>query len=950
MFVLYHTRGQLGQYLFAGGVSTCLVLSLAGVASPILLCYTEKVKNISLSVFFPAYNEEQNIKKTVELAQTVLKKVVKTYEIIIVDDGSSDKTGSIADDLQKADPNHIRVIHHKPNQGYGAALQSGFETAQYDYVFFSDSDLQFDLSEISKLLKFVPDYQAVVGYRAPRRDPFFRIVNAKILALANRLAFGLTIRDVDCAFKLFKRDEVKNIEMHARGAMLSTELMVRLKRAGTKIKEVPVTHLPNNKAETTGAKPAVIWRAIKEFIALFHGDLATPAMRQFVSFSLIGALNTVGDFSLYVFLTRTTPFFHDHILVAKAVTFVTLSISSFFLNRTYTFKMKHQPNWREFSRFFATAGTGLIVNVTATFVLLRLVRFHDLLAVTGAIFFSYAWNFSFQKYWVFREKAHKHGIHRTDLLILLSLIVAITINSLIWLNTDTMPPHWDMANHLRHSLEYTDVASNIVNSNTLYDLMKQCYIFFIGKNTYYPPFAYWVSVPFILTLGRTYLAAVLSNLFFLIVISFGTYTLGTQLWNRTTGRLATIVMLTFPYIIGQFHEFQLDMPLTAMTTLAMVALVKSKGFSSPGWSFIFGVAFGLGMLTKWPVGAFLIAPVLVTLLSSRIYGRLSWKQLGANLMWAGLGFIITAGPWYGVHLQSLRENLGVNWETGTGEGDPSPFSPDSLKYYLVVLTQWQIRLPILIPACIGLFLSCFFRRHRQKNGLILAWFLGGYLVMTFYNNKDFRFIEPVLPAIALLATYWISTLITPWRRLWVGFILVVALFQFLSVSWGTRLFPGLPPTVRANVIGINPDHFTLLVYAFDGYGSGPPRIQNWHQNEVIEAIKATRDTQSTTIAMYYTDAPFFNRENIAYTITQQKLPYTIAPGGNATFNCLDIDIIIATDRNTVAKTVEREFPLYRAFRLKDPQQPVDRPLCNLKLLYQTTLPNRDTVFVWQTIK
>src|SRR6266403_1237063 len=128
---------------------------------------------VSLSVFFPAYNEEANIENSAGEAEIILKKLGIPYEIIIINDGSRDKTGAIADRLAREN-DCIRVVHHHPNRGYGAALWSGIQAARYRYVFFTDADLQFDLSELAILMHFVPEYKIVLGYRAPRRDPFLR--------------------------------------------------------------------------------------------------------------------------------------------------------------------------------------------------------------------------------------------------------------------------------------------------------------------------------------------------------------------------------------------------------------------------------------------------------------------------------------------------------------------------------------------------------------------------------------------------------------------------------------------------------------------------------------------------------------------------------------------------------------------------------------------------------
>ena len=225
----------------------------------------------SLSMVFPAYNEEANVAETIRQALDVGARVSDVFEVIIINDGSRDRTGDIAESWAKND-SRVRVIHHAPNQGYGGAVWSGLQAARYDYVFWSDADLQFDLRELSTLIAFVPDSDVVLGYRAKRQDPFLRLLNAKGWNMLNRFLFGLKLKDVDCAFKLFKAEVIKNVPVISRGAMLSVELLVRLMRRGVRFQEVPVTHLPRVAGSPTGAKLSVIFRALREMLCVF-GEL-----------------------------------------------------------------------------------------------------------------------------------------------------------------------------------------------------------------------------------------------------------------------------------------------------------------------------------------------------------------------------------------------------------------------------------------------------------------------------------------------------------------------------------------------------------------------------------------------------------------------------------------------------------------------------------------------------
>jgi len=220
-----------------------------------------------LSVFFPAYNEEGNLKKTVQDALKVLPSVAKKYEVIIVNDGSKDKTGVVADRLAAKDKK-IRVIHHPQNRGYGEALKSGYYNAQYNWIVCTDADGQFDFSEISKLIEKTKDHEVVIGYRLSRQDSLLRKLNGWGWTILINLLFNLGARDVDCSFKLVKKDVIKKISRleSTRGGMISPELLAKAKKAGFRIGEVGVHHYPRGTGEQTGANLRVI---AQSFVDLF---------------------------------------------------------------------------------------------------------------------------------------------------------------------------------------------------------------------------------------------------------------------------------------------------------------------------------------------------------------------------------------------------------------------------------------------------------------------------------------------------------------------------------------------------------------------------------------------------------------------------------------------------------------------------------------------------------
>lgn len=223
--------------------------------------------DMSLSVFFPCYNEEGNIEPLARKATAVLSGMVRQWEIIIVDDGSKDNTGAIADGLAAAD-SRIRVVHHRVNKGYGSALRSGFAAARMDYVFYTDGDGQFDLSEIDRLLAIRESADIISGYRLKRQEGFRRKLNSTCWAWLVQRVLSFRCRDVDSAFKLYRRRIFDDFELKSTGALIDAEVLARATHAGYTIKTVGVSHLPRQSGNPTGAKLGVIFKAFKELLRL----------------------------------------------------------------------------------------------------------------------------------------------------------------------------------------------------------------------------------------------------------------------------------------------------------------------------------------------------------------------------------------------------------------------------------------------------------------------------------------------------------------------------------------------------------------------------------------------------------------------------------------------------------------------------------------------------------
>lgn len=226
-----------------------------------------KVPGGAISIVMPAYNEEANIATAVRRAISTGRRVAPVSEVVVVDDGSTDRTAEI---VRSAWP-EARLIQHRRNLGYGAALRTALREARYDCVLFVESDNQFDLTQTELLLEHLAGADVVVGERSNRADPLVRRV---VAGAWNRLVaklFRLPFRDVDCGFKLLRAEALEGFDLSCTGAMVSTELLVRLRQAGRVIDQVEVAHFPREGGMPTGMRPRVVARAFLELARLYPG-------------------------------------------------------------------------------------------------------------------------------------------------------------------------------------------------------------------------------------------------------------------------------------------------------------------------------------------------------------------------------------------------------------------------------------------------------------------------------------------------------------------------------------------------------------------------------------------------------------------------------------------------------------------------------------------------------
>jgi glycosyltransferase involved in cell wall biosynthesis len=225
-----------------------------------------------LSIVLPCRDEASNVAHAITAATRAAGTTSRAWEVIVVDDGSTDETAAIAAQHAAIEP-RVRLVAHPCNRGYGAALRTGLRAASMPWILLTDADLQFDLGELAAFVGIADEADLVVGRRAPRCDPLGRRINGRLWNLLVRRLFQLPVHDVDCAFKLLRAELVADTPFASDGAMLSTELLVRARAAGARVRELEVRHLPRRDGRQSGADLPVVARAVRELARL------TPELR-----------------------------------------------------------------------------------------------------------------------------------------------------------------------------------------------------------------------------------------------------------------------------------------------------------------------------------------------------------------------------------------------------------------------------------------------------------------------------------------------------------------------------------------------------------------------------------------------------------------------------------------------------------------------------------------------
>ena len=478
-----------------------------------------------------------------------------------------------------------------------------------------------------------------------------------------------------------------------------------------------------------------------------------------------------------------------------------------------------------------------------------------------------------------------------DVLALGLLVAVITALNQLWLTLEDRPPHWDEARHLKLALVYRDLWSGL-------DWLTQYHL--------YPPLVYWVADAFYAVFDTDgEWAAVLSQSVFLAVLAFSTYGLGRHLWSRRVGLLSAFFVVMSPMVISQFKDFMTDVPLLAMTACAIYLLVRCEAFSARGASVAFGVACGLGLLTKWVFALAFVLPVayaLVVAIRWTLATR-TWSR-AVNIAGAAAATALIAGPWYVSNFDDFRADVEASRFSEAAaaiEGDPPVVSPTSVLWYAWNLLSNQLYLlPFLLFVC-GVVLL--FRRPEaaRKNLYPVLLIASTYVSFTLLANKDSRYSQPMLVGVAVIATYWLDALRPRLRRAAVGAVVAYGAVLFYASSFGVgwlpqdayvhlgkscRFYPyvrgpcpgsSIPALQSFEPSGEIANRRGIRIWSQNGFVNGPPSGERWYQEEMFE--EAARSSASRTL---YLQAPpldfiWFNDFTTDYFAYKHGVRWVSAP-------------------------------------------------------------------------
>jgi dolichyl-phosphate-mannose-protein mannosyltransferase len=476
----------------------------------------------------------------------------------------------------------------------------------------------------------------------------------------------------------------------------------------------------------------------------------------------------------------------------------------------------------------------------------------------------------------------RHG----EVYLLGAFVLCITALNQLWLTQEHRPPHWDKARHLLASLQTKDAFGS--GFHWLTDFHT------------YPPLVYWTAALFYGVLGTTASwAAVLSQSVFLGILTFSTYGIGERLWSRRVGLLSAVFVVLSPMLISLFKDFLLDPPLTAMTALALYLLIRCEYFSLRWPSVLLGLAYGLGLLTKWNFILYLALPIGYAVIfgGRHVSARVRDRVLNIGLA-AAVAFAVAA-PWYLANVSNLRQTSGGSNAADT-LGIPPVLSVDGALWYFWNLVSNQLFLIPFLLLVVGVVFLFLRPDARSKNFLLILTIVGSYVLCSLLRLKDDRYTLPMLPAVAVVATYWLDGLRPRLRGWLVGGFLAYAFFTFAASSFGI----GAPRDVFAHISKSCPSYpyfagrcpgshvvsgtFTIApsgvvltergvrIWSDGGYWDGPPSGERWYQEQMFQEAKAA-GASSIWFQGPPIDFPWFNGFAMYYFAYKYGITWVASP-------------------------------------------------------------------------
>src|SRR3990172_6606322 len=401
-------------------------------------------------------------------------------------------------------------------------------------------------------------------------------------------------------------------------------------------------------------------------------------------------------------------------------------------------------------------------------------------------------------------------------LILVSLSFFLIVNNIIWLKYDTLPPIWDQAGHLTKSYDYFKAIEHL-DSNILYKLLT--------ISNFYPPLFYISSYPFYKILGTSSDSGCLTNSIFLILLIFSTYGIANNLYGKRAGILSALLVSTYNVVSTHSRQYLLEMSLISTVTLTIYFLLKSNTFKERRYSIAFGIAAGIGMLTRWnflffvfPALIYKIYMILKEVRSQKSEVRNQIKNLAA----ASIISITIFSPWYISNMGNILLNAGISIkDSAVIEGDPHGLNIENFIYYLKAINE-QVSSPLYILFIISFALYIY--KYRDNRDIsIFWWFIGSYIIVTAIANKDSRYSMHYLPAVAIFSTFWIKDIKSGIAKDSISVIIIIFIFlQYFSSLYGLRLLP-------AERISLGSLNIILSQ-------SNPPARENWKVDEIEKVI------------------------------------------------------------------------------------------------------------------